>query len=207
MQFDNRYDIVVKDSRLIGKCLQRGKVRKMENRIAAPKAGEFYRHFKGNLYQVLTTAAHTETGEELVIYQALYGDFRVFARPLSMFAGTVENGVRRFEKVDIRKDGNKNSSMEQAAEGGAEELAAGEEAFPDGDKEIYELLEKFYDTDSYQEKLDYLLSMKGKLTDVMLTNIAVSLDIVAEDGTDEERFQSIVSCLKMMKKYQSSRLR
>ncbi|WOX06272.1 DUF1653 domain-containing protein [Microbulbifer pacificus] len=49
-----------------------------------------YRHYKGNLYHLLEIATHSETGEQLAIYRALYDDFGVWARPLAMFAETVE---------------------------------------------------------------------------------------------------------------------
>ncbi|GAA5523777.1 hypothetical protein Maes01_00326 [Microbulbifer aestuariivivens] len=53
-----------------------------------------YRHYKGQLYEVLEVARHSETGELLVVYRALYGDYGVWVRPLSMFTETLpHNGV------------------------------------------------------------------------------------------------------------------
>lgn len=63
-----------------------------------------YRHYKGNLYEVLEIATHSETQEKLVVYRALYGDYGVWVRPLAMFAETVQtaNGTQaRFELVRV----------------------------------------------------------------------------------------------------------
>jgi Uncharacterized protein conserved in bacteria len=49
-----------------------------------------YRHFKGGLYRVLYLARHSETGEEMVVYRALYGDRGVWVRPAAMWNEIVE---------------------------------------------------------------------------------------------------------------------
>jgi hypothetical protein len=59
-----------------------------------------YRHYKGNEYEVLMVAKHSETEEEMVVYRALYGEYGVWVRPLTMFMEKVEvNGemVERFK--------------------------------------------------------------------------------------------------------------
>lgn len=48
-----------------------------------------YRHYKGNLYEVLDIATHSETEQKMVVYRALYGKFGLWVRPLAMFAENV----------------------------------------------------------------------------------------------------------------------
>ncbi|MBU2972297.1 DUF1653 domain-containing protein [Pseudoalteromonas sp. C2R02] len=62
-----------------------------------------YQHFKGNFYQVLHVAKHSETQELLVVYQPEYGDKGIWVRPLTMFDETIERdgkSFKRFSKVE-----------------------------------------------------------------------------------------------------------
>ena len=65
--------------------------------------GKVYRHYKGNNYKVIAIGKHSETLEELVVYQALYGDNQIWCRPLSMWNEIIDyNGkeVKRFELIE-----------------------------------------------------------------------------------------------------------
>ena len=71
----------------------------MTDTIAAGR----YRHYKGNEYEVLGMATHSETLEEMVVYRALYGERRIWVRPAAMWQDRIETEhgtVERFTRVE-----------------------------------------------------------------------------------------------------------
>ncbi len=78
-----------------------------------PRQGEFYRHFKGMLYQIVAMAKDADTLEDRVIYQALYGSFRIYDRSLSDFMAKLDPEKYpdaaqeyRFERVELEENDN-----------------------------------------------------------------------------------------------------
>ena len=64
-----------------------------------------YRHYKGNRYQELYLAKHSETLEDMVVYQALYGEYGIWVRPASMWNETVDyqgKQVKRFTYIETK---------------------------------------------------------------------------------------------------------
>ena len=65
---------------------------------------KYYRHFKGGVYRLIGIAKDSETQEDMVVYQAMYGDRQMWVRPAEMFFGKVEKDgkeVDRFEEITI----------------------------------------------------------------------------------------------------------
>ena len=63
-----------------------------------------YRHFKGNLYQLLDVARHSETGEKMVIYRALYGERGLWVRPAAMWDEVIERDGRQYRRFTYVAD-------------------------------------------------------------------------------------------------------
>lgn len=198
-----------------------------------PKSREIYRHFKGSLYQVLELAEHSETGEQLVIYQALYGDFKIYARPLQSF----------MEKLDAEKypDAAQTFRFElQTEEAGAPQKDTSKEEVPQKDVSKEEVPQKdagnaqeeipevpkgenddagaqeyqldpqvleFLDADSYEQKLNILVGLRHRITDEMITTMAIACDVEVLEGSLEERFLSLKNCLLTKEKYECERPR
>ncbi len=228
-----------------------------------PKPHEIYKHFKGNLYQITAIAEHTETRETLVVYQAMYGDFKTYARPLAMFISPVDRekypdaaqefrfelqgpdaarqraemgdtvrntGTDACRQTESDPDGAASgeesaepvptvqSRQENAASGepfgqqpGENTAAAGREM--SGSEEESEefhidpLVLEFLDADSYEQRLNILAGLHHRITDDMITTMAIACDVEISDGDIEERYESLKMCLLTMERYECNRLR
>lgn len=165
-------------------------------------AGERYRHYKGGLYQIVTVAVHTETEEDMVVYQALYGDYKVFVRPLKMFLETVKdeagNVVPRFAKED--KSIEKISSIRDIS-------AKKEETENSVVQGVNPLLITFLDAESSVEKLEILHRMRKSIDNKTISDMAAALDIVIEEKDMDERIKDLENCLQTRARFETTRLR
>ena len=212
-----------------------------------PKPHEIYKHFKGNLYQVVTIAEHSETGEQLVIYQALYGDFKTYARPLAMFTGEVDRQrypevtqrfrfelqgtdadrqIRETEAAGVEHPVSTQTTVTasqpaaaqatpivaqniaaQATATAAQTTLAPVSPAEDEEPALDPLVLEFLDADSYEEKLNILAGLHHRITNEMITTMAISCDIEVNDGEPEERYEELKNCLLTMEKFECNRLR
>lgn len=184
--------------------------RKRNNMRQLPKPGEIYKHFKGNCYRIITMAEHTENGEKLVIYQALFGDYSVYARELSMFLGPVDKEKypyitqkKRFEPVEsgaadpvtpetvvLTDSSDKPQSPEKNAE-----------------PQIDPMVLAYLDADTCKEKLQILTTMKDRLTDQMINTMAIAIDVEIKPGDITERYEELKYCLATRERFECRRLR
>ncbi len=201
-----------------------------------PKSGEFYRHFKNKLYQVVGVATHSETKEKLVIYRALYGTFEIYARPLDMFVSEVDHvkypevaQKYRFEHVKILENGEAVSLEESAPENAAshkdvsvlEAAATMTDEAPDtnvnlhtNEKSVVRVqgvnpkLMEFLDAETMEEKYNVLVSMRDDITDRLIDDMAVVVDVVVPEGDLMTRYDDLKFAIRTRQRYEfSNRLR
>lgn len=177
-----------------------------------PKPHEIYKHFKGNLYQIVAIAQHTETDEQLVVYQAMYGDFKIYARPLEMFTSRVDREKYpdasqefRFELQGADSAGRREAERTVTVQPKAQ--AASSEPEQIGELNLDPLVLEFLDADSYEQRLNILTALHHRITDDMITTMAIACDVEVEEGSTEERYASLKSCLLTLEKYECNRLR
>lgn len=189
-----------------------------------PAAGEFYRHFKGNLYQIIGVAKHSETMEQMVVYQALYGDYCLYTRPLEMFLSPVDkekypDAVQEYRFEKWVPDASEEKAVSELIEPeGVQEassvvepqkLESTETAEESGDEETVrpEIL-RFLDAEDAQGKLKVLRELRMDLDESLMTTIELSLDLLPDDKESlERRYDFAERTLEQRIRFEGSRLR
>ena len=163
----------------------------MEYRI--PKKGDIYRHFKGNLYEVIIIARDSETLEEKVVYKAVDGE-DAYVRTLSMFLSKVDHVKYPDVKQEFRFELITNEQVIDLPK--AEPIM-----------ENQNMIFDFLDLDSTNDKIQYLIHNKEKVTENFLSVVAQSLDFAESKGDLEERFEDILKYLRTVSRYENTRFR
>lgn len=175
----------------------------MENE-RMPRPGQIYQHFKDKPYQIITIAEDTETGEAMVVYQALYGDFKTYVRSLTMFISEVDHEkypqVQQKYRFELRT-ASQPTSVEVAAPMHSSEVAQSKEGT------INAVLLQFLDADTYMKKLEVLTINKKHMDDRLINDMAVALDCTIDEGPLEQRIYGLEHCLQAMCRFEDRRLR
>lgn len=188
-----------------------------------PKPHEIFTHFKGNKYQIVTLAEHSETGEMLVVYQAMYGEFKTYVRPLESFMSDVDHAkypevkqryrFARNEELDVTVDVHMEATSEQdekkAANFESKEATEREsdvaETEPASNWKLDPMVEKYLDARSVQERIEILVALHDRLTDSMINTMAIATDVEIDEGPIEQRYADLKYCLQTKEKYEKSR--
>lgn len=172
-----------------------------------PKPFEKFRHFKGNSYQVMALAKDADTGEDLVVYQAMYGDFTVYVRGLAAFMSPVDkekypnaSQEYRFERIGEAPEAIEVSKAEETPKADMDQASSESESV------LNPLLEEFLDTKEIEDKLNILAALHHKVTDDMLDIMAAASDIELNEGSTEEKYKELKKCLLMTERYEGRRL-
>ncbi len=182
-----------------------------------PKPQEIYKHFKGNLYQIITIAEDSEDGCAMVVYQALYGAFKVYVRPLEMFVSKVDKvkypdvvQEYRFELVQMADAHQEQSKELSDISSGPEDLVKNivenrQEDPAQKESTLDPLVWEFLDADSHEKRLNILAALHHRITDDMITTMAVACDVEVPEGDVEERYSQLKNCLIMLDRFEIKR--
>lgn len=185
----------------------------MQNRdILVP--GTLMRHFKGMLYQIVAIATHSETREDYVVYQALYGEYKTFIRPLDMFLSEVDHEKYpevtqkyRFEvyRPEVyRSEGNVTQSVKVSEQQQGVREEKDEVTYENAE---HKALLEFLDAKTYKDKLEILDYIKDTIDSQMVNSMAMAMDLVLVTDTVEEQINEIKNCLMTHMRYEDGRLR
>lgn len=180
------------------------------NRI--PKQGEIYYLSEDRPSQIVSIAIHKETGESMVVYQALHGDFKTFVVPLAQFIKDTVKNQQEAPAADQTEASRRNSTVSEPALSERNRVPSGNSAVEIGnetktEEKVNAILLSFLDATSYSKKLEVVSTNMKHLSDRLINDMAVALDCAVEEGPLDKRIQELLQCLQAMCRFEDRRLR
>jgi len=177
-----------------------------------PRPGDIFYLEKDKPYQVITIGIHKETCENMVIYQALFGDFKTFVLPLSKFMNEMQDNIKGTDtdRKETEKDAVIRNAGNVAGKSGEDNVSVNDKNkfnISDDDNKVNDILLSFLDAKSYSKKLEIITTNIKAIDDRLINNMAASLDCTVNDGPLEQRLQELIYCLKQMSRFEDRRLR
>lgn len=194
-------------------------------------AGDVYRHFKGNRYEIVTLAQDAEDGSLQVVYKALYPPYLTFVRPYADFTEELDREkypaatqIHRFEpeKGTLEKEADKTVATPPGTV--KKEESAGKVIYPEREKEepVYDqpldepvgmegkinpMLLRFINCDEHDAKIAVLKEMRGKITEEMFAVMFMSMDVPMPDVSKDERYEILLKRLETLNEFDGKRFR
>jgi hypothetical protein len=176
----------------------------MEYRI--PKKGEIYRHFKGNLYEIVLIARDSETLEEKVVYKELNGD-SAYVRSLPMFVSLVDKEKYPNVTQEFRFELVQESAISYSESQGDNIVPEVDDVAEEDKIADHDIIMEYLELDTVDDKIDYLIRVKDRITEPFISVVAQSLDFAENKGELSERYEEILRYLKTVARYETGRLR
>ena len=168
-------------------------------------AGDVYRHFKGNRYEIVTLAQDAEDGSLQVVYKALYPPYLTFVRPYADFTEVLDREkypaatqMHRFEPEEGTKE--KETEEESVYDQPLDEPVGME-------GKINPMLLRFINCDEHDAKIAVLKEMRGKITEEMFAVMFMSMDVPMPDVSKDERYEILLKRLETLNEFDGKRFR
>lgn len=159
-----------------------------------PEAGEVYRHFKGKEYRILHIAVSTDTGEEMVVFETMEGEHKVYTSLVETFLSPLDTA--RFPYVEQKY-------RFELCRGGDGEAGIGSQRHGN----VTALILEFLDLDEDEEKIRFLREHRGEIDSRFLTAAAESMEFAENADSVEERYGDLLRYLRTRMRYEGRRLR
>lgn len=138
-------------------------------------------------YQVIAVAYHAKSNEKMIVYQQLFDDFKILTDTFDDFFNQPEAVVHIEIPADKVKDNDADSK---------EDLEG-----------VNPVLMGFFDRDTCTDKIEYIAQVRDKLDDRLVSDMAASMDITIDEGSLDDKIDSLLICLRTKAKYECNRFR